>query len=275
MRANARGAIPLGAAADDSVSSIAGLSYGWIASCGDLAGVRTRRRGWAIGCAGVWALCGCYRGFEGDRGGAGADETSASAGEAGEEGGSEGSEGADTGEPDEVGCEGSAPVISARPLRRLTPVQYRNTVRVLFGDEEFEPSYDDLEYITTERGVRQFRDDASEITSRRDQWTVDVFGCDTTGAVNDQCAADFVDSFGHLAFRRPLTDEERGRLMNTYDAAKAEFGFGDAMNILLQTTLQSTPFLYLVEEGTPVEGAPENIRKLTDHEVASRLNYFL
>jgi hypothetical protein len=219
------------------------------------------------------ALHGCYSGFDGDHGGGAAAETSVSAGEADAAG--TGSEGGDTGEGDELGCGGAVPTITARPLRRLTPLQYRNTIRALFGDEAFEPSYDDEEYVTTERGVRQFRDDASQITELEDQWTVDVFGCDTSGGANDACAADFVDAFGRLAFRRPLTDEERGRLLDAYDAAKAEFGFTDAMDIVLETILQSTPFLYLVEQGVPVDGAPENIRKLTDHEVASRLSYFL
>jgi hypothetical protein len=219
------------------------------------------------------ALSGCYRGVDRDSAGGAADETSASHGEAGEAG-SEGSEGG-TGEDDELGCGGSVPTVTARPLRRITPLQYRNTVRDLFGDAAFEASYDDEEYVTTERGVRQFRDDASEITSRKAEWTVDVYGCDTSGAANDQCAADFVDTFGRRVFRRPLSDEERGRLMDAYDAANAEFGFADAMDIVLQTMLQATPFLYLIEEGVAVEGAPANIRKLTDHEVANRLSYFL
>ena len=217
------------------------------------------------------AAIGCYSGIQGNPGGSGDDASDSGPGD-GSEGGDDSGE---TGEPDEVGCGGAAPVIIARPLHRLSPVQYNNTVRALFGDAMFEASYDDEEYVPTERGVRQFRDDARTIIDRKAEWTTEVFGCDTSGAANAQCAEDFVDTFGSRVFRRPLTDAERGRLLDTYDAANAEFGFSDAMDIVLQAMLQSTPFLYLTEEGTAVEGVPNNIRQLTDHEVASRLSYFL
>jgi hypothetical protein len=220
-------------------------------------------------------LGGCYSGYGADASGSGDDAPPSASDGAGEDGEGEGDDSSGGGEPGELGCDGADPVLVARPLQRLTPLQYRNTVEALFGIEDFDPAYDDEEVITTERGVRQFRDDATAVLSLRDAWGVDVFGCDTSTAADTQCAEDFVERFGTLAFRRPLSDEERGRLMDTFDAANAEFGSADAMDIVLQTMLQSTPFLYLVEEGTPVDGAPDSIRQLTDFEVASRLSYAL
>ncbi len=249
------------------------LSHGWKHLIGDSRRVRVDK-GIARVAAFALLLGGCYSGVDADGSGSGDDgETPTSSGEAGEAGDDE-----DTGsggQPEEFGCDGQMPEIASRPLVRLSPLQYRNTVEDLFGIEDFDPVYDDAEVIPTERGIRQFRDDARAILSVRDAWTVDVYGCDTSGAADTQCAEAFVERFGPLAFRRPLDDGERARLMDAYDAANAEFGFAEAMDIVLQTMLQSAPFLYLVEEGGSVEGAPDNIRRLTDFEVASRLSYAL
>ncbi|MCA9712663.1 MAG: DUF1592 domain-containing protein, partial [Myxococcales bacterium] len=57
--------------------------------------------------------------------------------------------------------------------------------------------------------------------------------------------------------------------------ARAQVGFTDAMEVLAATVLQAPAMIYLEEQGTPIEGAPDEIRKLTDHELASRLSYFL
>ncbi|MBC8072404.1 MAG: DUF1592 domain-containing protein [Deltaproteobacteria bacterium] len=212
--------------------------------------------------------CGCYSGL-GDNpaasgGGDGAEDAAGS-----EDGGSEGG---DSGEPSGE-C---AAQIASRPLQRLTPLQYRNTIRDLFGDAEFEASYADEETLTTQLGVRQLRTDAEQVLARRSAWTRPVFPCATAGQADDACVDGFITEFGRRALRRPVDDETRAWLRASYDAAIAEgLSFSDAMDVLLATLLQSPALVYRIETGVPVEGQAATIRKLDDHEIASRLSYFL
>jgi hypothetical protein len=232
------------------------------------------RRAYLSGCALLAAAAaalgsGCYSGLGGDAaddGASGADggsDRGSGASDAGSDGGSDG------GVP-----EGECAAIPAAGLRRLTPMQYRNTIRDLFGDPEFEPSYADLAPITTELGVRALRSDAELVLARRDGWTTPVFPCDTSGAADDACVEAFITDFGRRALRHPVTDAERAGLRATYDAALAELGFADAMDATLAAMLQSPSFVYHFEVGAPVEGSP-NLRRLDDHELASRLSYLL
>jgi hypothetical protein len=215
------------------------------------------------------ASTGCYQGVSGfggqgdDQGSAG-DDGSGSAGESGAE---------DGGEP--LSCDGGAPTAAARPLRRLTPAQYQNTMRDLLGDPGFVAEYDATEPVITERAVRQLRDGAEAALGRRAEWASTVFPCDIEGASDDGCADAFIDDFAPRAFRRPLAAEEREWLRGVYLDARADLGFTDAMEVLAATVLQAPAMIYLEELGTPVDGAPETLRRLTDHELASRLSYFL
>ena len=172
-------------------------------------------------------------------------------------------------------CGDGAVHVSARPLRRLSPEQYANTVRDLTGDRALELNVDDEALVLTERGVRQLRDAADAVLARRDRWTASVFPCDIAGAADDACATEFVDGFVTRAFRRPVSAEEREWLLGVYGDAKSELGFRDAMEVLLSVVLQSPQLLYVGEVGVEREGLPPGVRALTDHELASRLSYFL
>lgn len=220
----------------------------------------------ALGCA--LLVPGCYSGLSGQAGDAasGAEGGGTDAGTAGS--------GADGGSSDGGVPEGECAAIPAAPLRRLTPAQYRNTMRDLFGDPEFDPSYADLSDITSELGVRQLRSDAEAMVSRKASWTKPVFPCDTSGAADEACVDSFITDFGRRALRHPVTDEERATLRATYDAALAELGFADAMDALLMAMLQSPAFVYHFEVGTDVPDAP-GLRKLDANELASRLSYLL
>jgi hypothetical protein len=214
---------------------------------------------------------GCYSGV--GKGGPGQDGDG-DAGEAADDDapGTADDDGGDDG--DEPGA--CAAEIHGRTLQRLDPVQYRNTMRDLFGDPEFEPTYDDEADVTTERGVRQFRSDAEAVVARRESWTATVYPCATDGSPDDACVEQFITDFGRRAMRRPIDDDTRAWLRAAYDAAIAEgLSFEDAMDVLLATMLQAPELVYLIEVGVPVEGQPANIRRLDDHELASRLSYFL
>lgn len=169
-------------------------------------------------------------------------------------------------------CDGSAKHGAARPLRRLTPSQYENTVRDLFGDPAFVGDLPAGGEIITESEVRQLRDAAERIATRQALWTKPVFPCDISGAGSDACVDQFLDGFAARAFRRPLSSAERTSLRAVYDDARAaSMTFRESMEMLLEVVLQSPAFVYMFEAG---EGdAPT--RLLSDYEVASRLSYFL
>ncbi len=169
-------------------------------------------------------------------------------------------------------CQDGAEV-TFHPLRRLTPTQYTNTVRDLFGDQDFEADLDVGSEIITEREVRQLRDNAELIVGRQSAWTQTVFPCDVTGAEDEACVSAFLDGFVRRAFRRPITEADRTWLLGVYAGTRADMTFQESMETLLQVVLQSPSFVYLYEGG--VAGASEPTRALSDHELASRLSYFL
>ncbi|HWB77750.1 MAG TPA: DUF1592 domain-containing protein, partial [Nannocystaceae bacterium] len=227
------------------------------------------RWGWLAALA---LASGCYSGLShGGSGASGADGQADAGGSSGDAG-----DGADSGSSGGEPSGECAAQIGSRPLQRLTPVQYRNTIRDLFGDTEFEASYADESTVTSQLGVRQLRTDAEQVIARRGSWTKEVFPCATDGAPDDECVDQFIDGFGRRALRRPADDETRAWLRASYDAAIAEgLAFADAMDVLLAAMLQSPDLVYRIEAGVPAEGQPTNIRRLDDWEMASRLSYFL
>ena len=241
------------------------------------------KRGLARGGALICALsvfpalsAGCYSGLQlsadeavgdGETDSAGADSARPDSGPGGSGGGDD--------EPPTL-CNGE-PGVSARPMLRLSPIEYENTMRDLLGDPGFDAEYDDneLDLAVTERGVRQLRNGAETAIGRRAEWTAPVYACDIETDDDDGCADALIDEFAPRAFRRPLQDGEREWLRSVYDDAHDSESFEDSMEILTETILQAPSFLYVHFEGEPVDGAPEYIRRLTSHEVANRLSYFV
>jgi hypothetical protein len=173
-------------------------------------------------------------------------------------------------------------------LRRLTPEQYQNSVRDLLGVEldvaqlTAIPPLHGLEAIGAssialpERDIEVFGTLAESASAalfddaeRRDQ----LVGCDGSQL---ECARQFVTAFGRRVFRRPLAGDERERYLALLDEARAATE-GDgwlALRVVVGALLQSPHFLYRAELGEP---DPEDAtrRKLTSHELASRLSFFL
>ncbi len=97
--------------------------------------------------------------------------------------------------------------------------------------------------------------------------------CDPKGSDED-CFRLFAKDFGRLAFRRPLTGPETDAYVNVATEAKKAFAdFYIGIETTISTMLQSPNFLYRVELGEP--SADGKSRKLTAHEVASRMSFFL
>jgi hypothetical protein len=85
----------------------------------------------------------------------------------------------------------------------------------------------------------------------------------------------FLAAFGRRAFRRPMTDDELNRYLTLYEAAsKRGEPFALALRLPVQAMLVSPHFLFRVEQGIDSEER-DGLRPLNDHELATRLSYFL
>ena len=75
-----------------------------------------------------------------------------------------------------------------------------------------------------------------------------------------------------LAYRRPPTPDEVEYVLRFHNKIRPDYpNFIEAIRQSLAMTLISPQFLYLVEP----KRAGKAARRLTDHEVAARLSYFL
>ena len=88
----------------------------------------------------------------------------------------------------------------------------------------------------------------------------------------DTYAREVIERFMSRAYRRPPTSAEIERMVGLYRKLRpSQDSFVEAIKVPLIAVLASPPFLYLVEP-TKQSDRP---RPLTDHELASRLSYFL
>ncbi|NUO49333.1 MAG: DUF1592 domain-containing protein, partial [Polyangiaceae bacterium] len=191
--------------------------------------------------------------------------------------------GAPGSEPSAPSClEGPAPGPS--PIRRMTRFEYDRTVLDLLGDETNPASgfgaeeealgfnNNAAQLITSHALVEQYMLAAEGISGRATDPVEKNLPCDPADG-EDACAAEFIESFGKKAFRRPLTVEEREMFAGLYELGRQK-SFRDGIRLVIEGALQSPQFLYRVEYG--VEGAePNEVVRLTSWEMASRLSFFL
>jgi hypothetical protein len=174
------------------------------------------------------------------------------------------------------------------PLRRLTRVEYDNTVRDLLGDtsapaEHFPPdevagvfSNDAQSLSVTPLLAEKYMDAAELLAARAVSNLPALVDCDWSQLGEETCARDFVTRFGRRAYRRPLREPEVVRLMTLYTGARAEpqADFAWGIEVLVQAFLQSPQFLYRFEPATPT-AADRKLARLTPHELATRLSYLV
>ncbi len=174
------------------------------------------------------------------------------------------------------------------PIRRLTRVEYDNTVRDLLGDEtnpsrDFPPEEEALgfnnnaatlgvtqllaeQYMVAAEGIAQRATEADKMNA--------LLGCDPAAVGEEACVSEFVGRFGQRAWRRPLAADEVAQMVALYRAAREPYDFPTGVQVVVQALLQSPHFLYRVEFGDPT-AAGERVVPLAGHEMASRLSYFL
>jgi hypothetical protein len=88
------------------------------------------------------------------------------------------------------------------------------------------------------------------------------------------CAAEILSTLARRAFRRPVTDDDLGSLMNFYATGRADGGFDRGIQRALRAILVDPEFLFRIE-GQPSAVASATAYRVSDVELASRLSFFL
>ena len=172
----------------------------------------------------------------------------------------------------------------ASPMRLLSTTEYLNTMHDLVGDVAgLAPSLDDgssasaLGIAPPDLGLPELQtyQDAAVKVAATVVGDATVFGklapCDAA-ADKRTCARSFVQTFGALAYRAPVTDAaDIERHLVVFDAG-ASTSYQHGIELLMTAMLQSPRFLYLVEIGTNEKVAADAI-KLSGYEMAARLSY--
>jgi Protein of unknown function (DUF1592)/Protein of unknown function (DUF1588)/Protein of unknown function (DUF1587)/Protein of unknown function (DUF1595)/Protein of unknown function (DUF1585) len=170
------------------------------------------------------------------------------------------------------------------PVRRLTHIEYDNTVADLLGDttapaSKFPADVAQDGFTNNARALsvspaltEQYLAAASTLSRNATTNLPSLLGCDAAAA-EQACVQQFIRDFGKRAWRRPLTTDEQSRLLTVFNAARAASNPLDvSIQMLLQVLLQAPQFIYLLEPSSLPAGA---ITPLDSWQVASRLSYFL
>ena len=102
-----------------------------------------------------------------------------------------------------------------------------------------------------------------------------LFTCRPAGAVDEpRCAVEILARVARRAFRRPLAEADRTRLLGFFETGRAEGDFDAGIRLGLQAILADPEFLFRFER-TPDGVAPGEPYRLSDLALASRLSFFL
>jgi len=174
-------------------------------------------------------------------------------------------------------------------IQRLSRAEYRATLEVLLGfdiagdvellPEDAETPFDNdygtqLPSAALVEGARSIADRATETVMADPTLRDRLVGCTPSGPSDEACFRDFVERFGRLALRRPLSPEEIDRYaaVQSFSVDAGDFYVGAAL--VTRALLQDMELLYRIEIGEPVEGTP-GLFRLTPFELASRASYLL
>jgi hypothetical protein len=168
------------------------------------------------------------------------------------------------------------------PLRRLSRVQYNNTVRDLLGDttrpadaflaDEVPGSFAGSAALAqaAPAAIEQYRTAAERLAAT----AVTTLAVPCPTGTEEECARAFIADFGLRALRRPPTTEESAGLLELYRKVRAEGDFAFGIQAVIAALLQSPGFLYRIELG-PAGAAAGSVASLGPYELSSRLSYFL
>lgn len=160
-------------------------------------------------------------------------------------------------------------------LRRLTHSQYNNTVRDLLREttapaRQFPPEDFVNGFKNQYQALAVSPLQAEAYAAAAERLAVNAFrrgdsrGLIPCKAAGPDCRVKFIETFGRMAFRRPLEKEEVAR----YDALfRVERDLLKGAQAVIETMLQSPHFLYWLDQTPNVKWKP--------YATAARLSYFL
>ena len=88
------------------------------------------------------------------------------------------------------------------------------------------------------------------------------------------CAKKILSTLERRAYRRPVTDADVQPLLAFYNSGRAQGGFERGVQLALERLLVSPQFLFRIERD-PAGVAPGAVYRISSHELASRLSFFL
>lgn len=186
------------------------------------------------------------------------------------------------------GCTGWDVVMPKR-LIRLSFNQIATSLRPVFGDQLAEQIIEKYDIaLPTERTFPPLGDTregssyidtkwqtADGIAQDVGQYVLDNFatltGC--TDTPSSECAQGFIAELAEKVFRRPLSEDEKGSLLQVYTEHIAAGGsIQEAVRYATYAIFSSPSFLYRTEFGSSIA---EEEGPLSPYELASQLSYFI
>lgn len=175
-------------------------------------------------------------------------------------------------------------------IRRLTKMEYGNTLRDLFGvdpviaaelpDEVFGEGYlNTLSPLQSEQYLAIANEVLNRILAPKDQPPTEaqkrLFG-DTPAPGSDlrTAARTVASQLARNAYRRPASEAELELLLRVFDLAQEnKLDYPASLRLMLKAVLVSPQFLFITPEKEPEVG--QTIAPLDDYQLASRLSYLL
>lgn len=188
------------------------------------------------------------------------------------------------GEPDAVG----GPAV----MRRLTESEYRATVADIFGEDipipaRFEPGLRSEGLVAIGTGlsgmspfsIEQYdaaaQGVAAAVTGEAHREQLVPCKPQSATAFDEGCAQTFIEHYGLLLFRRPLTTEQTHRYVEAARAGTTRLGnFYNGLEFALAGMMMAPDFLLRVDQALPAP-RKNGLQELDAYSKATRLSYFL
>lgn len=186
----------------------------------------------------------------------------------------------------------SAPTPGIVATRRLTEAQYKQTIADLFGEDiavngRFEPEQREHLLLAiggsmlsiSAAGFDQYfaiaKSVAEQVLDEKRRATFVECELANPKAIDDQCTAAFVATYGRKLFRRPLTsDEIAPRVALAAEGTTQSGDYYSGLKLALASLLTAPQFLFRIETAEPDPSQPGALR-LDGYTKAARLAYLL
>lgn len=177
---------------------------------------------------------------------------------------------------EQLSCSAAERSPGPAPLRRLTPSQYTQAIRDLFGVDVAAitaglPQDDGGQGWSVRDTHLMVYQEAAETTARQMDAPSLLSGCDPASA---ECLRQVIERTARLVYRRPLADPLLQAEVSSLLELVLGFPAAERIQVAVEVMLQSPWFLLRPDIGTR-EGAREGLHRLEGHEIATRLSLLL